>query len=389
MLLCGIVPNDYTLSIIINCYCRLNQMGFSLSVLGSFFKWGLQPNVFTFNTLINGFVLQNRVDEAALVFRKMVEAGHCKPDETTLIGKMEERGCEPDIFTYSTIIIHSLCKDTLIDEALTLFSEMISRGIAPDVVTYTSLIQGDCNIGHWKKATRLLNEMLSKGIFPNVFTFNVLVDTFCKEGMVVEAESGSMVDVQSYRILINGYCKARNINKAYKIFKEMHRMELVPDTITYSTLIDGFCKAGRLQEAEKLFSEMLGCGQLPDVETYAVILDGLCNNQQLSTAVEFLREMEANKIELDNVVYTLVIEVIEAEKLLREMGGKGCSPDGCTYNTIIRGLLNNSKTSWAMKFIQEMVELGFSADASTMELIVGLLSKDIVDPSLLPLFKGS
>ncbi|PRQ34903.1 hypothetical protein RchiOBHm_Chr5g0074201 [Rosa chinensis] len=27
MLLCGVVPNHYTLSIIINCYCHLNQMG--------------------------------------------------------------------------------------------------------------------------------------------------------------------------------------------------------------------------------------------------------------------------------------------------------------------------------------------------------------------------
>ncbi|PRQ34465.1 hypothetical protein RchiOBHm_Chr5g0069261 [Rosa chinensis] len=29
MLLCRIAPDDYTLSIIINCYCHLNHMGFS------------------------------------------------------------------------------------------------------------------------------------------------------------------------------------------------------------------------------------------------------------------------------------------------------------------------------------------------------------------------
>ncbi|PRQ34901.1 putative pentatricopeptide [Rosa chinensis] len=81
--------------------------------------------------------------------------------------------------------------------------------------------------------------------------------------------------------------------------------------------------------------------------------------------------------------------LVEAEKLLREMGGKGCSPDGCTYNTIIRGLLNINETTWAMKLIQEMLERRFSADASTMELIIVLLSKDIVDPALLMLLKDS
>ncbi|PRQ34902.1 putative pentatricopeptide [Rosa chinensis] len=152
---------------------------------------------------------------------------------------------------------------------------MITRGIAPTIVTYNSLIHGVCNIGHWKQATRLLDEMLSQGIFPNVRTFSVLVDTFCKEGMVVEAKTvleimiqtgiephiitynslmdearqvfdltigrGSMVDVWSCNILINGYCKGKKIDQAYKIFNEMPRMELVPDTVTYTTLIDGLC----------------------------------------------------------------------------------------------------------------------------------------------------
>jgi pentatricopeptide repeat protein len=71
------------------------------------------------------------------------------------------------------------------------------------------------------------------------------------------------------------------------------------------------------------------------------------------------------------------------------MEEKGRSPDGWTYNIIIRGFINNKETSWAMGLIQEMVERGFSADASTMKLIIDLLSKDKVDPAFLPLLKGS
>jgi len=40
-----------------------------------------------------------------------------------------------------------------------------------------------------------------------------------------------------------------------------------------------------------------------------------------------------------------------------------------------------------MELIQQMVEKGFSADASTTELIVDLLCKDKVDPALLPLIQ--
>ncbi|PRQ34693.1 putative pentatricopeptide [Rosa chinensis] len=81
--LIGIASNVYTLSIIINCYCHLNQMGFSLSVLAQFFKLGLQPTVTTYTTLINGFVLKNRMPEAAGIFSKMLQAGHCVPNVVT------------------------------------------------------------------------------------------------------------------------------------------------------------------------------------------------------------------------------------------------------------------------------------------------------------------
>ncbi|PRQ20279.1 putative pentatricopeptide [Rosa chinensis] len=90
---------------------------------------------------------------------------------------------------------------------------------------------------------------------------------------------GSMVDVNSCSILINGSCKAK------KIFKEMRCMELVPNTITYNTLIDGLCKVERIQEAEKLFSEMQGCSPLPDVQTYMLFYLMAC-----VTISNFLRQ---------------------------------------------------------------------------------------------------
>ncbi|KAL6195337.1 hypothetical protein ACLB2K_030956 [Fragaria x ananassa] len=207
MVRCRIRPNQYTLSIIMNCFCHLNQMGFSLSVLGHFFKLGLRPDVVAYSTLINGFVLKNRIQEAAGIFSKMLQGGHCVPNVVTfgtiikglcrrgdnnaaiqLLRKMDERGCEANIVIYSTII-DGLCKDTLVVDAMNLFSEMISRGIAPNVVTYTSLIQGVCDIGQWQEATRLLNEMATINIYPNIVTYNVLVDGLCKDEKVVEANS--------------------------------------------------------------------------------------------------------------------------------------------------------------------------------------------------------
>ncbi|PQM40857.1 putative pentatricopeptide repeat-containing protein [Prunus yedoensis var. nudiflora] len=74
--------------------------------------------------------------------------------------------------------------------------------------------------------------------------------------------------------------------------------------------------------------------------------------------------MEAKKLDIDIVIHSILIKELqpnvktyniminglciggltsEVEKLLVEMEGKGCSPDGCTYNTIIRGLISNKE----------------------------------------------
>ncbi|ONI00492.1 hypothetical protein PRUPE_6G091400 [Prunus persica] len=96
--------------------CTLN-----LSVLGKFFKVGLEPNVITFTTLINGFLLKNRMAEAAGIFNKMIAEGNCQPDVVTfstlvkgfcmkgnnsaaiqLLRKMEEGARKPNLVVYNT-----------------------------------------------------------------------------------------------------------------------------------------------------------------------------------------------------------------------------------------------------------------------------------------------
>ncbi|XP_050111937.1 pentatricopeptide repeat-containing protein At1g62910-like [Malus sylvestris] len=244
MVVSGIRPDAYTLTIIINCFCHLNQMEFSLSVLGNFFKLGF--DVTTYTTLINGFLLKNREAEAAALFNKMMEKGNCKPDVVTfgtlvkglclkgtntaaiqLLKKMEG-ACKPDVVVYSTII-DSFCKDTLVVDALNLFSEMTSKGIAPDIITYTSFIHGFCKVENWKEAKRLFNEMVENQI----------------------------------------------INYTSDDFLEMSHEGVVPNMVTYSTLIDGFCKMGKTQDALNLFSQMQACGQLPNIQTYSILLHGL------------------------------------------------------------------------------------------------------------------
>ena len=57
----GIVPNVYTLSVLINCFWHLNRVDFGFSVLARILKLGYQPNRITLTTLVKGLYLQGNI----------------------------------------------------------------------------------------------------------------------------------------------------------------------------------------------------------------------------------------------------------------------------------------------------------------------------------------
>ena len=64
------------------------------------------------------------------------------------------------------------------------------------------------------------------------------------------------------------------------------------------------------------------------------------------------------------------------------MDGSGCSPDGRTYNTIMQGLLQHNETSKAMKYLEIMVDKGFSTNATVTSMLFDLLSSNQVDKNI-------
>ncbi|KAL9248220.1 hypothetical protein vseg_021567 [Gypsophila vaccaria] len=56
------------------------------------------------------------------------------------------------------------------------------------------------------------------------------------------------------------------------------------------------------------------------------------------------------------------------------MDDLGCSPDECTYNTIIKGFISAKNVAKALNYLELMRSRGFVADNNTATLFVGLLS---------------
>ncbi|KAK2973887.1 hypothetical protein RJ640_013941 [Escallonia rubra] len=98
---------------------------------------------------------------------------------------------------------------------------------------------------------------------------------------------------------------------------------------------------------------------MPDVKAYTVMMNGLCQQGLLDEAKELLVKMEENR----------------------------CIPNDFTYNTIVKGFLKRERYREATTLLDEMLARGFTADATTSEIVVDLLLAKSQDPAQLEMIK--
>ncbi|KAF2283099.1 hypothetical protein GH714_043422 [Hevea brasiliensis] len=189
---------------------------------------------------------------------------------------MVERGCKPNVVTYTTII-DVLCKDELDSEALDIFSQMRNKGISPNVVTYRCLIRGLCNLGKINQALALLNEKVGQNISPDAYIFNILINIFSRKEWfqrhkdVLKALQliDEMVDKD---VPINkGFCQKGLPDEAYKVFRGIEEGGCLLDAYCYNVIIQGSLRHKDVPKALQLIDEMVDKGFFADATTTDLI----------------------------------------------------------------------------------------------------------------------
>ncbi|KAL0429422.1 UNVERIFIED_CONTAM: hypothetical protein Sradi_0568200 [Sesamum radiatum] len=128
------------------------------------FKFGCEPDVHTYNILINAYCVRGWTLDALNWVHLMVESG-----------------CNPSPATFSTII-NAFCKEGNIAEARKIFDGMQEIGVFPNTALYNALMDGYVKAREIGLADMLYEEMRRKGVAPDSVTFNILAAGHYKFG---------------------------------------------------------------------------------------------------------------------------------------------------------------------------------------------------------------
>lgn len=158
-------------------------------------KDGIDPDIFSLNSMIQGYVLSNHINDALRMFHQMGVV----------------YSCVPNAITYDNLI-HGLCGQARTKNARELLSQMKERGFVASAKTYNSLVCALAIDGEVEEALSFLWEMIDKQILSDLITYKTLLDEFCRKGraadaftLVKELKMKKLVNEHKYKMLLSGF----------------------------------------------------------------------------------------------------------------------------------------------------------------------------------------
>ncbi|KAM7476970.1 hypothetical protein LguiB_024213 [Lonicera macranthoides] len=241
-----ILPNATSYTHMISCFSKVGNLFDSLRLYDEMKKRSWVPGLGVYNSLIYVLTTENCLNEAMKI-----------------VDKIKEMGLQPDSNTYNSMIC-PLCKSSKLEEARTLLAKMIGENISPTIETYHAFLEGASLEG----TLEVLIHMEKAGFGPNRDTFLLILGKFLK---LKEPES------------------------ALKIWVEMNRYNVVPDSAHYTVLVEGLERCGLLMKAREFYAEMKFNGISDDPKLKKLLKEPLRESSRKSSGIKGKSRKQSRK----------------------------------------------------------------------------------------------
>ncbi|KAG2619501.1 pentatricopeptide repeat-containing protein At1g09900-like [Panicum virgatum] len=364
----GVAPDAAACTVLVGVYaCRLRWFDAAYQVVQWMAANGVAPDVVTYSTLISGLSSAGRLAEALGVLDLMLE-----------------EGCQPNAHTY-TPIMHAYCVSGMIHEAKELLETMIAAGFAPSTATYNVLIEALCKAGSFKEVDVLLEESRVKGWTPDTITYSTYMDGLCKAGRV--DKSFTLVDKMlseglhpneiTLNILLDGVCRRSTAWAAKCLLECSAEIGWHVNVVNYNTVMRRLCDERKWLAVIKLFGDMVKKGMAPNSWTFSIVVHSLCKLGKLREALCLLgsEEFVADVVAYNTLIRHLSFlgKTYEACLVLHEMIDKGITPNDITDSLVVDCLCREGKFLVALSYLNQSLEDGLSRSAVS-SIVRGLIA---------------
>ncbi|XP_057862105.2 pentatricopeptide repeat-containing protein At1g08070, chloroplastic [Cryptomeria japonica] len=297
---------------VLKACAKLLALRFGKEIHGYIIRSGYESDFWVANSLVFMYAKCQNLEDARELFDKMSvkemdscvavivgysQIGNC--DESLgLLDQMQMAGLKFDLISWTTMISRFVHYGHDV-EALKLFHRMQLSGYVHE---------GSCDL-----ALRLLNQMQLSGLKPNSFTIASVLPAcassaclkYGKEIHQYILKNKVELNVFVETALVDMYAKCGNIEKAHIVFDKM----LEKNAVSWNVMIAGYAQNGHGSDALKLFHEMQRAGIKPNSITMVSILPACAHMATLQQGIEIHNYIIQNGYSSNSLVGSALIDM--------------------------------------------------------------------------------
>ncbi|KAI3971694.1 hypothetical protein MKW92_022035 [Papaver armeniacum] len=386
----GFSINQTTLANVISACTSLQILKYGEIIHAKTIMNGLNSDVFVGSALVDFYAKCHKVEEAHLVFSKLVQrsvvswnaliAGYSTKGShfsNCLLQQMLHLGYRPNEFSFSAAL-----KSSLVDEVQQLHCLIVKMGYHKNEYVFSSLIASYAMNGLISYALSFVTS-LDFPLSPS--SSNVICGIYNRIGLFQETQKLLFQvgehDIISWNILIEACGRNGDYLEVFVLFKSMQMAHILPDNHTFMSLLSISGKLCNLSLGSSLHGLIIKMDfKCCDVFVCNVLLDMYAKCGSLESSVKIFSEMTdgRNLISWTSLVSALGLHgyAFEALERFRELESTGLKLDGVCFIAVLSACRHAGLIEEGMKLFTNMkVKYGIEPDTDHYVCMVDLLSR--------------
>lgn len=357
----GIFPNKVTIISLLSACGHGQAVDRGRWVYDQLSEYGIEADVDIGNALISMYMKCGCMSDALEAF-KVMPSRNTKSWNTLIDGFVQNQKHK---------------------EALTMFEEMLSNDFNPDAVTLVSVLSACTQLGYLQQGRNLHSYIKSRRISCDTILTNSLINMYAKCGDMVAAEvvfqAMKQRDVVSWTTMVCGYVQGRQFTAAFIFFEEMKAAGIVASEMALVSLLSACSQLGALDKGREIHAYIEEKNIKRDVFLESALVDMYAKCGCINMAAEIFSKMQYKQtLTWNSMIGGLASNGHgkEAVQLFDQMLKFGDpKPDGITFKTVLGACAHVGMVSEGLRYFHSMSTSGIAPDIEHYGCIVDLLSR--------------
>lgn len=333
---------------------------------------GLNPDIYTFGTLIDMFAKKGDLPMLQRVYRYMSRRRNIRPNDYV-----------------SSSIVECFVKLGDMDSALQTLIIGRSAGMKTTVVL-DLVFQGFINNGRLADAFSLLKSV-KRDIGLSTRTFLPLLNYYANKGdtksahkvagLLLEADLPTTSNV--YTALLKSHAKARDPTGAERIF-QVYKTKWRLDINIYNALLYAYVKDNDMEKVFETYSLISKAYVKPNEQTYSILMHFYSRRRDVQAVESIMDRMTANGITPGIVSKTTLMQTyfeanrsLDARNIMDQILQSGQDPTPHTWGVLVNGCAKSNELEFAESILQEAIERSKNSPRHRNNLLQNVSNKYI------------